>query len=1030
MHITRVQLENIKSHTSSDFHFGRGTTAITGENGAGKTTILEAVAWALFDVLDYKKDDFVRRGAKKGTVRVTFRSDLDQREYTVNRDTSGGYSIFDPGINTKLAEKKHDVSAVLRLHLGVEPGTDLEDLFRHAIGVPQGTFTAAFLERPTARKAAFDRLLKVEEYREGAERLGETAKLIETKIQAVRERIAHAEGQLAGLDQLAAEHRHVREALATLTASIAALTQQIEVHSAAVAEWDQVLRRVDEARTAVTRLEVESENAARRLRERQAERDLAAAALTRRDNAADPHRKHLSALDQLKQLERRRSERDQLSSQAAEADKLVAVAAQEVKRIEQALARSVKAAEAALALEPAIAEQAAVEAEREQWRNERAEATSAEVALRNLDAERDQLREQFARLRTRIQTAETGAGAEARLAELRTERRAAETELARLQNLQTSRRHLTQQRTDAVRESDRLRRSVAESEAIAASVEKLSAQVAASSALQLRETELTEKLAHLRALKLRDETMQAEVKNGLCPILSQKCLNLGEGENLDDHFRHQFANYTDQLAQLADEQKRVTAEVRAAREAEKQLARGESVRQQLSRDRALLAEREVSIAALDQELASIPANLAALIDGLGKQLTVIEGEEKKTGPLALLYAELSPLKLQLEETQAQGIRLKGSRDELAAKAGRSTEVAAALSTCESKLKELDDPRGRTVALRAEGARQGQLQTELNAAAVILAQHETASEELRGQLKHFSELDARLQRLTAERDETLGSHREFLANEPLAATLPTRDADLINAQKDSERIARETAAAATALEDAQQAYDADRHAAGRVALNTSREKMAAERALAEVAQSRETSLSAELERLAAIRESLGDELHERDELIRLAEVTDLIRDTLKQAGPLVARSYLYNISIEANQLFREITGEASRTLRWAEDYEVILEEGGHDRPFANLSGGEQMAAALAVRLALLKQLSDIRIAFFDEPTTNLDAERRERLANQIAQVQHFDQLFIISHDDTFEESVDHVVTVRREVVRQTVGLSVPVAEDAG
>jgi exonuclease SbcC len=89
---------------------------------------------------------------------------------------------------------------------------------------------------------------------------------------------------------------------------------------------------------------------------------------------------------------------------------------------------------------------------------------------------------------------------------------------------------------------------------------------------------------------------------------------------------------------------------------------------------------------------------------------------------------------------------------------------------------------------------------------------------------------------------------------------------------------------------------------------------------------------------------------------------------------------------------------------------MLEEGGYERSFVNLSGGEQMAAALSVRLALLKQLSDIRIAFFDEPTVNMDAKRREGFAQQIGQVRHFDQLFVISHDDTFEETVDHVLTL--------------------
>ncbi|MFL6466435.1 MAG: AAA family ATPase, partial [Pyrinomonadaceae bacterium] len=74
MFIKRVELENIKSHASAAFDFARGSTAITGENGAGKTTIIEAIAWALFDTLDYKKDVFVRRGTKKGIARITFES--------------------------------------------------------------------------------------------------------------------------------------------------------------------------------------------------------------------------------------------------------------------------------------------------------------------------------------------------------------------------------------------------------------------------------------------------------------------------------------------------------------------------------------------------------------------------------------------------------------------------------------------------------------------------------------------------------------------------------------------------------------------------------------------------------------------------------------------------------------------------------------------------------------------------------------------------------------------------------------------
>jgi exonuclease SbcC len=78
----------------------------------------------------------------------------------------------------------------------------------------------------------------------------------------------------------------------------------------------------------------------------------------------------------------------------------------------------------------------------------------------------------------------------------------------------------------------------------------------------------------------------------------------------------------------------------------------------------------------------------------------------------------------------------------------------------------------------------------------------------------------------------------------------------------------------------------------------------------------------------------------------------------------------------------------------------------------LSGGEQMSAALAVRLALVREMSSINVAFFDEPTANLDGVRREALANQIMTVRGFNQLFVISHDDTFEQATQNLIRVTR------------------
>src|SRR5690242_2187436 len=72
MLITKVELDNIKNYDYGCFEFEAGVTAICGPNGSGKTTILEAISWVLFDHIPYKKEDFLRRGAKKGSARVSF----------------------------------------------------------------------------------------------------------------------------------------------------------------------------------------------------------------------------------------------------------------------------------------------------------------------------------------------------------------------------------------------------------------------------------------------------------------------------------------------------------------------------------------------------------------------------------------------------------------------------------------------------------------------------------------------------------------------------------------------------------------------------------------------------------------------------------------------------------------------------------------------------------------------------------------------------------------------------------------------
>jgi exonuclease SbcC len=166
----------------------------------------------------------------------------------------------------------------------------------------------------------------------------------------------------------------------------------------------------------------------------------------------------------------------------------------------------------------------------------------------------------------------------------------------------------------------------------------------------------------------------------------------------------------------------------------------------------------------------------------------------------------------------------------------------------------------------------------------------------------------------------------------------------------------------------------------------------------------------LETVAEKRDRIQTDLKQKE---KIRKFISFARKVYKEAGPRITERYVQTISREADRLFRELLNRPNVALEWTRDYEILIQEGAHNRRFINLSGGEQMCAALAVRLALLRVLADIDIAFFDEPTTNMDRPRRESLADAIANIKSFRQLFVISHDDTFEKVTENVILVERE-----------------
>src|SRR3954471_9167558 len=106
MRILSVDLENIKSYRRQAIVLESGLNAICGLNGSGKTTVLEAIGFALFNHLPYNQAAFVREGEKTGTIRVRIEA-LDGRKYEVVRKvgSSSQYYVVDVESGVRPAER-------------------------------------------------------------------------------------------------------------------------------------------------------------------------------------------------------------------------------------------------------------------------------------------------------------------------------------------------------------------------------------------------------------------------------------------------------------------------------------------------------------------------------------------------------------------------------------------------------------------------------------------------------------------------------------------------------------------------------------------------------------------------------------------------------------------------------------------------------------------------------------------------------------------------------------------------------------
>lgn len=183
MIITAIRLRNIKSFVDAELRFARGINIIAGRNGAGKSTVIEAVGLALFDAWPQRFKDgntragFLRHGEREGTIEIdvhrdnaafTVRCDLAQRK-KAGKESIDYERVLVDGHGAEIAKsagRKKEFQDDLRRELLGEARIEDEKLFRDIIGTEQGAFDEPFTRIESERRALFEKILGIEDFQD------------------------------------------------------------------------------------------------------------------------------------------------------------------------------------------------------------------------------------------------------------------------------------------------------------------------------------------------------------------------------------------------------------------------------------------------------------------------------------------------------------------------------------------------------------------------------------------------------------------------------------------------------------------------------------------------------------------------------------------------------------------------------------------------------------------------------------------------------------------------------------------------
>jgi exonuclease SbcC len=943
MKINKVYLENYRTHDKKEITFSNGINLLLGKNGAGKSSILEAIGHTLFSskLRDNSAKNCIKYGRDKAIIEIEFEGN-DEIEYVIKKTIkiagNDTYSFYEKNNPEKSVGTRKEIDEQIYKICGLSKQSN--NIYDNIVSIKQNSFVDIFLLKPSDREKMFNEIFNTDIYREMFDKyLKDIKDTYDREKYDVEIKLKLLNENNIDINKVRLDMKNEKDANNSL------LIRKNEYY-----EKENILKLQEKEL-----LDLEH-----KLKLIESEIESIENFIINIDNQIESQKKELENIEKAKILLKENEEfYNKYNKNKEELNALEEM----LKNYDEGKSWCEKKEKEKNELEKEIIEK-------------NGELENNKIKQENLNNIIKELNEELAKIEKELSKKQT------QEKEILKNIESKEKEINQIKILYNEYEKLLQKKLFLEKELEEIKNkySIEKKNIIEENLSEYKIEKEKLLKLKNEKKELENKKLNIELLIKQNKEAEEKLSTGFCPILHENCKNIEENNK-----KNYFINKSKELEK---EYNKIVAELDKYSDIENRLEKLEkelninsekikefNLRNNEEKEKELLVENiDLKLSNINRDVKDIlklenSINIKDIMSKLEKEYTTLQNRlenldiQKEIEVKKEIEAKINIREVEKEKLQTNNNVLS---QEIEMKKNRVKKLAEQLIIGYNKIKELTPYKEKYDKLKEENKK---LEINKN----VYVENIKTANNYENCINKIKELEEKKELQLKEKDSK--NSKKIELNKKLL-------------EIDKEKLEKEMIEIEENIKD----------------IN---EKIGISNTMIKSLKEKEDEYNKNIEEIKKLEKELNK--------IKLKySIADDFRNNINNMGKMVSKYLIKDISIKATENFREITGR-TEIIEWINDekntYQVVLKDDEGTREFEQLSGGEQIAVALAIRTALAEVLSSTNFIIFDEPTNNLDEERRKSLADSMSKIlSNINQSIIVTHDDTFEEMANKIIYI--------------------